>query len=366
MRLLHVINNLNKGGAERLLVDTLPMYSQTELEASVLQLNYNQSSEDYIQILEDSKVRCYTLGSDNIYSPVIAWKLYHFLKKKNYDVIHVHLFPALYWVSLIARLLSIKKLVYTEHSTSNSRSRSPFLRFIEKWAYRPYDCVVAISDKIKIRLDNLVRTSEKIVVIRNGINVHKFSSADKYTPQFFEQEFRVPLGSVCLMMTARFAYPKDHKTLIDALHLLPKNYYLFLVGDGPDKNNVSNYVENSGLSSRVGFLGFRMDVASLMKSVHLNILSSKYEGMSGVTLEALSSGQLFLGSDVPGINDVVPDRRFLFASNDPVDLANKIITLTTGSLDENHCLTRVALNHVMKFDISKMISEHLALYKNIL
>ena len=93
---------------------------------------------------------------------------------------------------------------------------------------------------------------------------------------------------------------------------LPAHFHLFLAGRGALLEHTKQFTESLGLTERVHFLGMRTDVYSLMNKVDLNVLSTNFEGLSGVTLESLASGKPFIGSDVPGVNDIVPDPRFLF------------------------------------------------------
>jgi glycosyltransferase involved in cell wall biosynthesis len=64
-----------------------------------------------------------------------------------------------------------------------------------------------------------------------------------------------------------------------------------------------------------------------MRSVQLNVLVSKFEGLSGVVLESLTSGAPFCGSNVSGIKECVPNNNFLFDSNSARDIAEKIIKI---------------------------------------
>ena len=365
MRILHIINNLNKGGAERLLVDNLPMYLKAGVHVEVLQLSGLHSEPQYVKILQDSGVICHSLAQSSLYNPTLVLKLTKFLSKNKFDIAHVHLFPAMYWVAIASKFLSKKPvLVFTEHSTQNKRSKNSLLKPVEKFIYKSYDRVIAISEQIQDRLVKWTGIPGKIKVIRNGVDTIRFQKAQKYDNLFWESEFSVPPRSVKLLMTARFSYPKDHATIVRALSKLPENHFLILVGEGPNKEEIKALSEEYGLGDRVIFAGFRNDVPSLMKSTDINILSTEYEGMSGVSLEAMASGQPFLGSDVPGINDLVPDSRYLFEAGNSEVIAKKVISIVSNP-DLKTSMISDGLSHAAKFDINYTLKNHLELYSDI-
>jgi len=366
MRVLYIINNLNKGGAERLMVDMLPLFRNSGLEVELLQLSNKQSETEYINILLKENIVCTHLNFSSIYNPFIIFKLLAYVKSSRYDIIHVHLFPSMYWAAMASKLVKNKAhLVFTEHSTQNKRFDKKYLQFFEQWIYNSYDKIVVISEAIRLKLNTWTGLPMKIELIRNGVNINHFSEVQHYDNEYWLNNFSIPSNAVKLMMTARFSYPKDHKTLIKALSLLPPNYYLILTGDGLNRGAVEQYSKELGISSKVHFLGFRTDVASLMKSVDINILSSEYEGMSGVTLEALAAGKPFLGSDVSGINDVVPDSRFLFKPANSNDLARSIQEIILNH-DLNKSMIRDALKYAEKFNVHFTIECYKDLYDKTL
>ncbi|HEV7380779.1 MAG TPA: glycosyltransferase [Dyadobacter sp.] len=366
MLILHVINNLNKGGAERLLVDNLPLYKSAEINVEVLQLSKQNSEPTYLELLQANGVKCHHLSSGILYNPLLIFKIVSFLTKNKFDIVHVHLFPALYWIAVASWFLPKKpKLIFTEHSTQNKRSKNSLLRPIERVIYGSYDHVVAISEQIRLKLNSWTQTPAKIELIRNGVNTKKFTDATSYDDNYFNEFFSIQKNSVKLLMTARFSYPKDHVSLVKAVSLLPENYYLILVGEGPNRQKVEELSRELGLSGRIVFAGFRNDVPSLMKSVDFNILSTEYEGMSGVSLEALASGTPFLGSDVAGVNDLVPDERYLFPAGSANEIAKKIQSIM-NSPGMSESMRKDGLEHARNFDISIHIRKHRALYFGII
>src|SRR5690606_5102582 len=124
------------GGAEKLIVETLPLYHARGLQVDVLLLNGNEYPF-HTELKQKNIGRIISLGSGSVYSPLSILKMIPYLRK--YDLIHVHLFPAQYFV-IIAKIISFSRtpLVFTEHSTSNRRFNNNKYRFIDRFVYRKY------------------------------------------------------------------------------------------------------------------------------------------------------------------------------------------------------------------------------------
>ena len=119
MRILVISNSLATGGAEKLILDTIPLFISKKVEVELLLLN-GKNHPFLKQLKEVSNCKVHSLSKGTVYNPLLLFKLVSFLKK--FSLIHVHLFPSLYWVA-IAKALSFSKtkLVFTEHNTTNRR-----------------------------------------------------------------------------------------------------------------------------------------------------------------------------------------------------------------------------------------------------
>jgi glycosyltransferase involved in cell wall biosynthesis len=367
MKILHIINTLGKGGAEKLLVQTLPAYNKEDgWEVTLLQITSRNVVPEYTEELKAAGVTIHTLGEKSVYDPSNILLLRRFLRKYNYDVIHVHIFPAMYWVPLAMTFKNNKaKLVFTEHNTYNRRWDKWYFKAADKYIYHKYEAIVAITDDVKKNLSQWQPgIKNRIQTIFNGINIASFKDVKAADRASLLSSLSIPENAALLMMTARFDKQKNHKAIIESMAILPENYYLLLAGDGPERGNMEALATSLDVAGRVKFLGFRADVLSLMKSTDVNILSSNYEGLSGVTLESLCSGKPFLGSDVTGIQNVVPDQRFLFENNNTAQLAQKIKQIVSDpSLATAMSVT--GQEFVKDFDINKMVAKHIALYNSL-
>jgi glycosyltransferase involved in cell wall biosynthesis len=366
MKILVIINNLTKGGAEKMVVQTISEFQKRGLQAEILQLSAKYSHPDYQEAVVKAGAVLHDLGCNSVYSFSIIRKLRKFVKNRQYDLVQVHLFPAQYWAAFALRSLRTP-LVFTEHSTFNRRWGKFYFRYLDLLTYNKYTSIIAITDDVKQALTNWIPAiGNKVVVINNGINIQAFSDCPVSNRNLLLAELGIADSSArLLLMTARFEWPKKHQVLIQALRRLPADVHLLFAGDGSFQPALEKQAAEAGLQNRVHFLGFRADAPSLMKTADINILSTDFEGLSTVTVEALAAGKPFLGSDVTGINNVIPDKRFLFEAGNEQELIDKIKAILSGK-DLAAEMVADMKQYLGNYDIKLMIDKHLALFKEIL
>ena len=147
MKILHIINTLNTGGAERLLTNILPIMKEQGNEVHLLLLN--KTSCDYEKIISD-----YGISVNSMELPFGRFDLRAIFRLRKYmqvyDVIHVHLFPSQYWAAIAHKIFHSKSvLVTTEHSTFNTRGKFIITSFIDRFIYGLYDGIICISEGTK-------------------------------------------------------------------------------------------------------------------------------------------------------------------------------------------------------------------------
>lgn len=354
MKILQIIDSLAIGGAEKLIVETVPLLVAKGYKVDVVLLNCKYSHL-YKELEELNCCVIYTLGS-SFYNPIFILKLIPFFYK--YEIIHVHLFPAQYFAA-IARIFCFKKvkLFFTEHSTSNRRLQNIKLRLIEKLIYSNYNKVICITEEVKTVLKNKLNLSDnKLLVIENGVNLYKVKQSSKFN----RQSFNYRKDDKVLIMVGGFRYEKDQDTIIKALEFLPKEYKLLLVGDGVRRPILEDLVKILQLQDRVTFLGLRKDVYPLIKMCDIAILSSHWEGFGLVAVEAMASGIPLIASNVQGLAQVVKGGGLLFEPSNVEDLISKILELNDPNLymqTVNNCLEKSK-----NYDINIMIEKLITLY----
>lgn len=361
IKILHIINNLGTGGAEKLLVETLPLYSALEkkIDTDLLLLNGEQTPfRKRLDEIFSGKV--ISLGNGSVYNPLHIFRLLKYMSE--YDIIHVHLFPALYFVSIAKFITRSKvKLLFTEHSTNNKRAESSFFRMIDRIIYKNYSVITAITPEVKFMLEHKLKLQNNIIVVYNGIDAKRIMNARPILrSDFFEQE-----DARILIQVSRFSVQKDQKTLIKALSLLPESVKLLLVGDGELKYECVHLVSELKLAERVRFLGVRMDIPELLKTSDIVIQSSVWEGFGLAAVEGMAAGKPVIASDVSGLKEVVDGAGLLFLSTNEKDLARQVNSLLDNDLLYKQIAGR-CLERSQKFDVKNMVEHVINIYKKCL
>lgn len=359
MKILQVITSLRIGGAEKLVVDMVPLYKERGYQVDVLL--FDGTETPFKKQLQKKGGTIYELAKGgSVYNPMFILKLIPFLKQ--YDIVHTHNTACQYYVAIAKLLFFIKvRLVTTEHSTNNRRRNLPFFRYIDQFIYCRYNAVVAISEEIASAL-RIYLNKRDIYIVSNGVNLSAFIEA-----QPLDRKGMTPLcSSVVITMVARFGEAKDQATLIRALALLPFNYCLFLVGGGDDSilQDCVCLSEKLNLTRRVVFAGIRTDIAQILKASDVVVMSSHWEGLSLSSIEGMTAGKPFVASDVNGLHEITKGAGVLFPHQDEKALAAIILELMNDKVYYHQVVKRCMLRASL-YDIQKTIDGYLNVYKQI-
>lgn len=347
MRILHIITSLEIGGAQRLLADLLPLQAASE---EVTLLVYERVYNDFEKTLEQAGIKIMCLDEHNFHNPRIIIRLRKIFK--DYDLVHAHLFPTIYWTSLAARGIDIK-LVYTEHSTSNSRRSKWYFRSIERFMYDRYDKIISISQQTQDALISWLRQhDERFVVINNGVDTEKFASV------------KVPVVPKSLIMVSRFASSKDQETVIRAMQYIDKEATLRLVGDGENRHRCEVLANELSLSDRVQFLGSRSDVPELVASSYIGIQSSNWEGFGLTAVEMMAASKPVIATNVDGLRQVVEGAGEVFTCGNATELAARVNYLLSDQL-YYQAMSERCRQRALEYDISVMSKMYSQLYESM-
>lgn len=357
MRVLHVITSLRTGGAEHLMVDLLPELKRRGNEVELLV--FDGTDTPFKRQLEAKGVRIHQLSVGGcVYNPINVLRLVKFMR--HFDVVHTHN-TACQLFAAIAGVLCSAVLCTTEHTTSNRRRDLRWYAVIDRWMYRQYRAIVCISNKAEKNMrDYLGAGAWPISTIYNGIDVVKYANAG---PD--EALVRSKNGRKAIVMVAGFRYQKDQDTLIKVMKMLPADeYVLWLVGDGERRSLLEHLACSEGVDSRVWFLGIRTDVAKVLKSADVVVLSSHFEGLSLSSIEGMASGRPFVASDVDGLHEIVAGNGALFPHGDAAALADVIKRLCNDKAEYESVAGRCQAK-AKQYDISLMAAKYDEVYRSL-
>lgn len=341
--ILHVINSVGTGGAEKLVVGLVRQMREEGRSADLACLA--PSTGPVADAAARAGIEVTPLGRHR-FDPLgwarLAWHT------RRYDIVHAHLFPA-FWAAALAPGAK----VLTEHSPTNSRRSLPAWGGLEQIFYSRYDRLVAISEGVALALaDYLSRPLESIDVIHNGIDLHQWQG--DVSPRKTDELRVIAVGTL-----------DKRKCVDDAIRIVAKLpcAHLTVVGDGPDRDALESLAKGIA-PGRVTFIGHTADVAASLADADVFLSTSRYEGFGIAALEAMASGVPVVAPRVPGLAEVVHSGGRLFEPG-KLDEAARILT----DYAENDALRMSdgasAKSRAGDFSLQKTTEGLLALYEEV-
>lgn len=352
MNILHIINSFQFGGAENLIVSSIPFFEKSEFDFEFLSITNN------LDLIEDKSSMSF-LNNKTSKSLQTFFDLYIYFKNNEYDIIHAHLFPTTYFCSLLKKIGVINsKLVLTEHNTHNRRRDFLLFKPVERTIYNEYEKIVCISKGTELNLNKWLNSlKDKTEIIYNGVDIEKFNNNHETKNITKKKEIKIA-------MVASFSPQKDQMTLIKSLKLLPQKYRVYFAGDGDEINNVKKFVNKNNLENRVNFLGNVYNIPEFLKQMDLFVLSSIWEGFGLVVIEAMASKLPVIASNIAGLSEIVNGYGEIFQKENYKELSDKILKVTRKQSIYNSYVNKSKLR-AKDFTIKKMVKNYLNLYNSL-
>ncbi len=177
---------------------------------------------------------------------------------------------------------------------------------LDAWTNRLVTRNVCVSEGVARTCRQAGIPSGKLTVIPNGVDVEAAAEA---RPVDLRQ-FGIPTGTRVVIGVGRLHPQKGFYQLIEATEPLLHTFsdvHLLIVGEGPQRDELTVLIRMRQLDDRVHLPGWRPDVAGLLKASDVFVLSSVWEGMPNALLEAMAVGLPVVATQVEGVEDLVTD-----------------------------------------------------------
>ncbi|MEH2376301.1 glycosyltransferase family 4 protein [Nostoc sp.] len=243
----------------------------------------------------------------------------------------------------------------------------------EKQAFQKAQVVVAVSEKVAQELVNIGVPRSRIRVIVNGVDLEEFAPGESVgvAQCRHRQKLGLPENVTLALFAGDIRTPR--KNLDTVLHALVKvpDLHLAVVGH-IEGSPFPQLAASLGLNERVHFVGYRRDIAEIMRSVDLFVFPSRYEACTLVLLEALSSGlPVITATATGGAELVTPECGIVLPDSDDIDaLALALMSLVSvdalmqqmgqaaRSVAEQYSWTKMAQTYVDLFEELSKNAEH--------
>lgn len=317
LKILEVIDSLGSGGAESLLKNFVLAAKKNKLFKIEIATLY--SNDIFKEEIRGADILVWELGLTFKYDLRGVIKLIKLIKRKNYNIIHVHLFPADIFVAIASLFLSKNiKWIFSEHNVYNRRRTFKIFKVLDNFTYSRYSKIICVSKQVESTLFSWMPfVKEKTKIIPNAVPIPKLLKSS-----FFK--------TYDILFVGGLTQAKGVDILLKAVKILKnkysKNLKTAIVGDGPLRENLNSLAAQLRIDEEVKFLGIRKDIDKLMESSNIFVLPSRWEGLPMVILEAMSRRMSIIATTVGGIPEVIENEKegILISPGDPQALAQAI------------------------------------------
>jgi glycosyltransferase involved in cell wall biosynthesis len=372
IRILYMITNLNIGGAEMMLYRMLGKLNRDLFDATVVSLI--EKSELGERIESDYGIPVHSLNiSHSLNSIKSVFLLGTIIKAWSPHIVHSHMFHANMLIRITRIFYRFPVLICTIHNINErGRRKSALLR---EALYRITDFLCDLTTQVsRAGLDRYIKIRavpiNKIIYIPNGIDTSLFS-ADNIEAGLYRNDFDL-IDKYIFLAVGYLTVQKDYPNMIAAfskvIDKMP-DAVLLIAGDGPLEGELQTLVKQNNLINQIIFLGMCKNLPLLMSLADTFVMSSAWEGLPTVVLEAAASKLPIIVTDVGGSGEVVINGKsgFVVPAKDPDALGRAMIKIMQMSEDERAQMGLNGYNYVKEnYDIKVVTQQWEAIYHDML
>lgn len=263
-----------------------------------------------------------------------------------------------------------KKIVWIHNSIPNLKKKAGKIRRFGK-RLEKYDRVVAICDEMKEEIENLYPSLKgKVSRIYNPFNFERIEKLMNDESELIEEQIKMLNEDYCIAIARLDVIQKDYDTLLKSFKILKDKAIkqkLYIIGDGPSKKIIEEWIKEYQLENLVFLLGRMKNPYVWLKNSNFFIHSSKFEGFGLVLVEAGYSEKVVISSRCPvGPRDILKDGKcgVLFEVGNEEELADNIEKiLKNQELKKEY--EKLIKERVKEFDSKNIVKEYEKLIEEI-
>ena len=330
LKILHVIETLAIGGAERLLVMLLPELKRRGDDVAVAVL---REPLDIQPTLEEAGLVVHVLPAHHKWNVAAgARSIARVARENEFDIIHAHLyFPAVYTgFAQLLGLTSAKTCVTFHNLAYRPGVNKPGVKLgmrkrFARLAYRRgIDRLIAVSSSVAVHYEEVLGVGE-ICVIHNSVDLE---AIDRVIPPDTEQ---AEGGELHVVVPGRLVHEKGHGDFLDALRLLRQRDMFLKVtiaGGGPLHRDLERRIEVEDFADDVSITGLLdfPEMLATMARASIVVIPSRFEGFGLTALEAMALSRPVIATGVGGLTEIITHQKsgLLVAPESPAALADAI------------------------------------------
>lgn len=221
------------------------------------------------------------------------------------------------------------------------------------------DLNICVANHLSSKLINDLNVSKrKVKTIFNGVKPRDTTPFDQK-----QSSRKTPV----IIYTGQLIERKNVICLLRALSLINLPYKCLIVGDGPEKARLHNFVKSNKLETKISFTQFTTDIDKYLAKADIFVLPSLAEGMSMSLLEAMSFGVACIVSDIDANKEIIIHQTngLVFSLKlERYDLYSKLLLLLNSRILRRKLGKKSIRSINNKYSYSKILGKYLTLYNN--
>ncbi len=376
-RILFIIGSLTRGGAETQLTRLVTAMKAHNWQVAVISI---LPETGYAEELRRASVPVFSLSSEhpsfsNIFS--IVRSFYNHLRHLSPDILVSFLIHADILARIVGKIAKVPVIINSirNESFAGSHGQKSVKNLVREMMYRSTNF---LSDKIVLNSKNAekVLTEKKVIdrnkneLIYNGIECSEYEFTKQQVVSL-RSELGLTDNSFAWFTAGRLEEQKDYPLMLDAFAIHQREYpnnYLFIAGDGSLKDQILEKINQLNLSDNVRLLGLRKDIPLLLNAMDALILSSKWEGLPNIVIEASTAGLPVVATDVGGVREIIePGTNGLIVSQGNEEmLAGAMDTIVTMSSDKRRVWGEAGKSLVKdRFELNSIVDQWCSLFEEL-
>jgi len=304
MKIAIIVPSLHMGGGEKFAVDLSNELSKDPNNHVTLCVISKISKKMILSSIINPNINLISINKEEGFDYKVLFKLKKIIKENRFDVVHTHL-RSLFYSSW--SIFTIKKMnyVHTFHTLVEKEVKSYLYKILLKLFFNHFKVTpIAITPEVLKGIQRTFGKNHKTMIL-NGVSplkkTHKFQAVKKEISSYKKNS-----ETKVFMNIARVSEVKNQKLLIESFKHLNKNAILIIIGS---LQNEPKYAKESQelakMSNNIFILGEKNNIGDYLYCCDALCLSSTFEGLPLVILEAMSIGKATLSTNVGGIPDVI-------------------------------------------------------------
>ncbi|WP_137665582.1 glycosyltransferase family 1 protein [Enterococcus hulanensis] len=328
-RVLHFQGRMGLGGAESFMMNLYRRIDRDKFQFDFLIYDDFKQVTDYNDEIKNLGGRIFSVTNPkkNIFKYMI--QVNRLLRQENFDIAHNEVYFGGGINLWLAKKNRIKQRIAHSHATEDGKSQNIIMNFLRRFLNRLLlenaTDFLAVSQEAGVSLFK----EQPFEIVHNGIELSLYRK-EKKDQVIKRTEIGIPEDAFVIGNIGRLEKQKNQTYLLDIFSSLLEekpNSYLIIVGKGSLKQELTQKIQKLNIEANVKMLGERRDIPALLSTINVFVMTSLYEGLPMVGLEAQAAGKkLVLANTISKDTKVTDNVRFIPLSKDRDEWVKEILT----------------------------------------